>query len=77
MKTFRAIIVTFMVTVVLGMGGLGAFLINEGIVTIERRDVNHTEVVMRDGEVVKERNWSEVLGYELKVDILDNAYIGF
>lgn len=76
MKTFRTIMITFMVTVMVGVVGVGAFLFNEGIVTINQRDVNHKKTVMIDGVVTEEHNWNEVLGYEVKIDVVDGAYIG-
>lgn len=76
MKTFRTIMITFMVTVMVGVVGVGAFLFNEGIVTINQRDVNHTKTVMIDGVVTETHNWNEVLGYEVKIDVVDGAYIG-
>lgn len=76
MKTFRTIMITFIVTVMVGVVGVGVFLFNEGIVTINQRDVNHTKTVMIDGVVTEEHNWNEVLGYEVKIDVVDGAYIG-
>ncbi len=76
MKTFKTIIITFMVTMIVGTVGVAGFLFNEGIVTIEKRDVNHTKTVMIDGVVTEEHNWNELLGYEVKIDVVDGAYIG-
>lgn len=76
MRTFKTIMVTFMVTMVIGAVGIGAFLLNEGIVTIEKRDVNHTKTVMVDGVVTETQNWNELLGYEVKIDVVDGTYIG-
>ena len=68
--------ITFMVTMIVGTVGVAGFLFNEGIVTIEKRDVNHTKTVMIDGVVTEEHNWNELLGYEVKIDVVDGAYIG-
>ena len=68
--------VTFIVTMVIGAVAIASFLLNEGIVTIEKRDVNHTKTVMVDGVVTEEHNWNELLGYEVKIDVVDGAYIG-
>ena len=76
MKTFRTIMVTFVVTVLVAAVGVGAFLFNEGIVTISRRDVNHTKTVMVDGVVTETKDWNELLGYEVKIDVVDGEYIG-
>ena len=76
MKTFRTIMVTFVVTMLVVAVGVGTFLLNEGIVTISKRDVNHTKTVMIDGVVTEETNWSELMGYEVKIDVVDGAYIG-
>lgn len=76
MKTFRTIMVTFMVTVFVAMIGIGSFLFNEGIVTIQRRDVSHNKTVMVDGVVTESTDWNEILGYEVKINVVDSAYIG-
>lgn len=76
MKTLRTIFVTMVVTMVVATVGIAIFLFNEGIVTIEKRDVNHTKTVMIDGVVTQETNWSELMGYEVKIDVVDGAYIG-
>lgn len=76
MKNFMIISATAMVTIMVVIGGIVALMFNEGILTIERRDVNHTKTVMVDGVVTEERNWNEVLGYEVKIDVVDGAYIG-
>lgn len=76
MKTFKTIMVTFVVTVLVAAVGIGTFLFGEGIVTISRRDVNHTKTVMVDGVVTETKDWNELLGYEVKIDVVDGAYIG-
>lgn len=76
MTTIKTILITFVVTVLVATVGVGAFLFNEGIVTISKRDVNHTKTVMIDGVVTEETNWSELMGYEVKIDVVDGAYIG-
>lgn len=76
MRTFKTILITFVVTMVIGAAIVFGFLLKEGIVTIEQRDVNHTKTVMIDGVVTEERNWSELMGYEVRIDVVDGAYIG-
>lgn len=76
MRTLKAIMITFMVTVLVGAAVVFGFLLNEGIVTIEKRDVNHTKTVMIDGVVTEQQNWNELLGYEVRIDVVDGAYIG-
>ena len=76
MKTFRTVVVTMVITMMVVAVGVGAFLFNEGIVTVSKRDVNHTKTVMIDGVVTEETNWSELMGYEVKIDVVDGAYIG-
>ena len=76
MRTFKTIMITFIVTIGIVAGVIGTFLFNEGIVTIQKRDVNHTKTVMIDGVVTEQTNWSELMGYEVKIDVVDGAYIG-
>ena len=53
MRTFKTIMITFIVTIGIVAGVIGTFLFNEGIVTIQKRDVNHTKTVMIDGVVTE------------------------
>lgn len=76
MKTFRAIIVTFLVTVFTVMGGIGLFLFNEGIVTIESRGVEHTTIEMINGEVVSTETNIDTTGVVFKINVVDQAVIG-
>ena len=76
MKTMRTIFVTFLFTAMAALVGTGYFLVDEGIVTFEKRDVNHQKVVMIDGVVTEQHDWSELLGYTVKIDVVDAAYIG-
>ena len=76
MKTFRAIIVTFIVTVCTVMGGIGFFLFNEGIVTIESRGVEHTTIEMINGEVVSTETNIDTTGVVFKINVVDQAVIG-
>lgn len=76
MKTLKIMMVTFVVTVMVAVVGVAIFLFNEGIVTIQKRDVNHTKTVMIDGVVTQQTSWNELLGYEVRIDVVDSAYIG-
>lgn len=76
MKTFKTIMITFVVTVVLGGIGIVGYLFNGGNVTIEKRDVNHSKIVLIDGVVTESKDWQELLGYTVKVNIFDETYIG-
>ena len=76
MKTFRTIIITGMVTILIGVIFVGKFLLDEGIVTIQKKSTGHEKVVMIDGVVTEQTNWSELLGYTVSIDVKDSAYIG-
>ena len=76
MKTFRTIIVTFMVTVMFGVVGIGAFLFNSGMVTVQEKSIGHSKMVVVDGEVVEAKAWNETLGVEFNVDADKLIYIG-
>ena len=76
MKTFKTIVVTAIVTMALTMIGVGAFLYNEGILTIEKRDVGHSKQVIVDGVLTEETSWTELVGYKFRIDVVDEAYIG-
>lgn len=75
MKTFRAIIVTFIATVVTVAGIILGFAINEGIVTVETESVKHTKVVVVDGNVEEQHEWSDLNKIVFKVNANAQAAI--
>lgn len=68
MKTFRTIMVTFIVTIVIGMIGIGAFLFNTGLVTIESESVEHVKQTVFDGEVIDSETSIELKNIRFKVN---------
>ena len=76
MRTFKTIMVTMTVTLVVLVTVIGGALLKLGIVTIEKRDVSHNKTVMIDGVVTETKDWDELLGYDVKIDVVDGVYIG-
>ena len=76
MKTFKTIIATGFVTIVIGMVLVGKFLLDEGIVTIQEKSTTHERVVMIDGQETERSTWGELLGYTVSIDVKDSAYFG-
>lgn len=76
MKTLKTILVTMLVTAMVIGGFVGNFLFNEGIVTFEERTKDHNKQVIVDGTVIENKTWTETLGVEIKIDVLDSAYFG-
>ena len=76
MRTFKTIMVTMTVTLVVLVTVIGGALLKLGIVTIEKRDVSHNKTVMIDGVVTETKDWNELLGYDVKIDVVDGVYIG-
>ncbi len=76
MKTFRTIILTGIVTIVIGCIFVGKFLLDNGIVTIQEKSTAHEKVVMIDGQVTERSTWGELLGYTVSIDVKDSAYFG-
>ena len=76
MKTFRTIMVTFVVTVMVGMIGIGAFLFNTGIITVSERAQEHSKMVVVDGVVTEAKTWNETLGFDFDVEVDKLYYIG-
>lgn len=76
MKTIKTIMVTFMVTVFVGIIGIGAFLFNSGIVTVSEREQEHSKMVVVDGVVTEATTWNETLGFDLDVKAEKLYYIG-
>lgn len=75
MKTFKTVMVTLMVTVMVAMVGFGYFVIEEGIVKVERVATEHSKIIYVDGELSSEETWDEILGYQINVDLVDGTYI--
>lgn len=76
MKTFRTIILTGIVTIVIGCIFVGKFLLDNKIVTIQEKSTAHEKVVMIDGQVTERSTWGELLGYTVSIDVKDSAYFG-
>lgn len=76
MRTFKTIMITMIVTLVVLVAVIGGALLKLGIVTIEKRDVSHNKTVMIDGVVTETRDWNELLGYDVKINVVDGVYIG-
>lgn len=76
MRTFKTIMTTITVTLVVLVAIIGGALLKLGIVTIEKRDVSHNKTVMIDGVVTETKDWNELLGYDVKIDVVDGVYIG-
>ena len=66
-KTFRAVIITMVAMVF----AAGLFLLNTGIVTIEERSVEHSKITIVDGKVESETRWNDIVGCDVKVDVVD------
>lgn len=76
MKTFKTIIVTMMFTILVGAIGVTAFLFDQGIVTVRETSTGHSRKVYIDDVLTEETNWNELLGYTVRIDVVDEAYIG-
>jgi len=76
MKTFKTIMVTFMVTVFVGLVGVGAFLFNTGIITVSERAQEHSKMVVVDGVVTEAKTWNETVGFDVDVKADKLYYIG-
>lgn len=76
MKTFKAIIITFVITILGGTIGGAVYCLDQGIVTIEEESIGHSKEVYIDGELREESKWKELLGYTFKLKVDEQAYIG-
>jgi len=56
--------------------GLGIYFIMNGNISIDKKVEAHNEVVIRDGQEVRSRDWTELKGYEFKINLLDSTYVG-
>ena len=45
-------------------------------IRIERVETTHNRTVIEDGKVASSSNWTEVLGYNVSIDLQDDAYLG-
>lgn len=51
-----------------------AFLGNN--IKIERVEQTHNRTIIEDGKVASSKDWTEVLGYSVSIDLQDETYIG-
>lgn len=75
MKTFTTIMVTVMVTVMLVAGGIGAFLLNSGMLTIQKKSTEHSMMKIVDGQIIEAKTWNALEGVEFGVEA-STIYIG-
>lgn len=64
-----------MVLTLVVMWTFGMVILGDNI-KIERVEETHNRTVIEDGVVVNDSNWTEVLGYNVSIDLKDGAYIG-
>ena len=64
-----------MVLTLVAVAGIGYAVLGNNI-KIEKRTEDHNKTVIVDGKVASSSNWTEVLGYEVSIDVQDGAYIG-
>lgn len=64
-----------MVLTLVVMWTFGMVILGDNI-KIERVEETHNRTVIEDGIVVNDSNWTEVLGYNVSIDLKDGAYIG-
>lgn len=76
MKTLTTIVRTIIVTMMVVMAGLGGLAFDNGIITVSQRGQEHTKTVIVDGVVDSEKSWTEVLGYDVSINIDEATYIG-
>lgn len=72
MKTFKTILGTVLVTVILGIVGL----FGTGLVKVEKVEQQHNVAVMVDGKEVAKQNFVELYGYTLSVNVNEAYYVG-
>ena len=64
-----------MVLTLVVMWTFGMVFLGDNI-KIERVEETHNRTVIEDGIVVNDSNWTEILGYNVSIDLKDSAYIG-
>ena len=57
------------------MWGFGIMFLGNNI-KIERVEETHNRTIIEDGKVASSKDWTEVLGYSVSIDLQDNTYIG-
>ena len=45
-------------------------------IKIERVEQTHNRTIIEDGKVASSKDWTEVLGYSVSIDLQDGTYIG-
>lgn len=64
-----------MVFTLVAVAGIGYYVLEENI-TIEKRTETHNVTTIVDGKVASSKDWTDVLGYEVSIDLCDGTYIG-
>lgn len=71
-KILVTILVTFLVTVLTVLG----LLVGNGNITVTEKGEDHIKQIYVDGVLTEEKNWTDILGYELEIHFNDSAYVG-
>ena len=66
-------LITIILTVIV-VFGLIVYCIKDNI-KIESYSQGHHRTVIEDGEVVSERDWKELIGYSITVDLRDQYWL--
>ena len=76
MKTFRIIIATSVATIGIGVGVILGILTNDGNLTFEKRETEHTIETYYDGELQSTEKIKEFDGWDIGIYFVDSATIG-
>ena len=68
-------IITTIILTILAILGLGVYLIRDYI-TIESVSQQHHRIVIEDGETLEDKEWTELMGYNVKLNIEKVQWIG-
>lgn len=64
-----------MVLTIIGIGTIGYVVLGDNI-KIERVEQSHNRTIIEDGTVASSQDWTEVLGFNISIDLVDGTYIG-
>ncbi len=69
-RTLLTIVLTLLCVVAIGYHFVG------NNIRFERVETSHNRTIIEDGKVVSSKDWTELFGYKISIDLVDGTYIG-
>ena len=76
MRTLVRLTTTLMALIGVAFIVFGVYLFMSGNITMQKRTEDHNRSVYVDGVLQESRDWTDLLGFEFKINLYDSQYIG-